>query len=113
MIVLLVLFIGMVWMQGCDVFCSILLILWNFVFGFFIVYCKVILLMYGDVCVYYFSCFVYVVGVVQQYGVVKGVMFFVWCIFCCNFWISGGVDDVCLYDYFCYDLIVYGFVVFF
>lgn len=62
--------------------------------AFLVTYRKVVSPLYGDVCRYYPSCSAYGLGVVQQFGLVRGSAMALWRILRCNPWARGGIDDV-------------------
>lgn len=59
-----------------------------------VAYRKVVSPLYGDVCRYYPSCSAYGLGVVQQFGLIRGSAMALWRILRCNPWARGGIDDV-------------------
>ncbi len=50
--------------------------------------------LYGNVCRYYPTCSAYGLGVVQQFGVVRGGVMTLWRIVRCNPWARGGIDEI-------------------
>ena len=59
-----------------------------------VAYRKVVSPLYGDVCRYYPSCSAYGLGVVQQFGLIRGSAMALWRMLRCNPWARGGIDDV-------------------
>jgi len=75
------------------------------------VYRAVISPLYGDVCRYYPSCSAYVLGAVQEHGVVVGSALAARRIARCHPWAEGGIDDVPLRPKRRYRVTGFGFVV--
>ncbi|MEY4397262.1 MAG: rane protein insertion efficiency factor YidD [Actinomycetota bacterium] len=66
----------------------------NLFVAFILGWRKLISPLYGDVCRYHPSCSAYGLGVVQQFGLVRGSALAAWRILRCNPWSRGGIDDV-------------------
>ena len=75
------------------------------------IYRAVISFLYGDVCRYYLFCSVYVLWVIQEYGMLRGSVMGAVRIARCHSWAAGCIDDVPLRRREKYAITRFGFVI--